>query len=162
MNWEALGASGEIVGAVAVVVTLGYLALQIRQNTRSVRASTHHSTGRSARETENLFAESETVAHVFRVGAREYEKLTGDERVRFDAMMRSFFSWYEDIFFQFRHALIDRDYWESRRRSMLNHLQQPGISSWWSKNSRFYADSFASEIAQLLEQAGSIIQDGDD
>ena len=30
MNWEALGAIGEIVGAVAVVVTLGYLAVQIR------------------------------------------------------------------------------------------------------------------------------------
>ena len=37
MNWEALGAIGEIVGAVAVVVTLGYLAVQIRQNTRSAK-----------------------------------------------------------------------------------------------------------------------------
>ena len=39
MNWEALGAIGEIVAAVAVVVTIGYLAVQIRQNTRSVRDS---------------------------------------------------------------------------------------------------------------------------
>jgi hypothetical protein len=30
MNWEALGAIGEIVGAIAVVVTIGYLAVQIR------------------------------------------------------------------------------------------------------------------------------------
>ena len=30
MNWEALGAVGEIVGALAVVVTLAYLALQVR------------------------------------------------------------------------------------------------------------------------------------
>jgi hypothetical protein len=36
MNWEAIGAVGEIVGAIAVVVTVGYLAFQIRQNTRSV------------------------------------------------------------------------------------------------------------------------------
>ena len=35
MNWDALGAIGEIVGAVAVVATLLYLALQIKQNTRS-------------------------------------------------------------------------------------------------------------------------------
>ena len=32
MNWEALGAIGEIVGAVAVIATLAYLAVQIRQN----------------------------------------------------------------------------------------------------------------------------------
>ena len=30
MNWEAIGAIGEIVGAVAVVLTLAYLAIQVR------------------------------------------------------------------------------------------------------------------------------------
>jgi hypothetical protein len=39
MNWEAIGAVGEIVGAVAVILTLIYLAAQIRQNTNSVRAA---------------------------------------------------------------------------------------------------------------------------
>ena len=33
MNWNAIGASGEVLGALAVVITLGYLAVQIRQNT---------------------------------------------------------------------------------------------------------------------------------
>ncbi len=31
MDWNAIGAIGEIVGAVAVVATLGYLARQMRQ-----------------------------------------------------------------------------------------------------------------------------------
>ena len=39
MNWEAIAAVGEIVGATAVVVSLVYLAVQIRQNTRSNRVS---------------------------------------------------------------------------------------------------------------------------
>ena len=38
MNWEALGAIGEVLGAVAVIATLGYLAVQIRQNRLSNRA----------------------------------------------------------------------------------------------------------------------------
>ena len=46
MNWEAIGAIGEIVGAIAVVATLGYLATQIRQNTRSVRASAYQAAQR--------------------------------------------------------------------------------------------------------------------
>ena len=36
MNWEAIGATGEVVGAVAVFATLVYLAIQIRQNTASL------------------------------------------------------------------------------------------------------------------------------
>jgi len=35
MTWNALAAIGEIVGAIAVVVTLLYLAQQIRQSTRA-------------------------------------------------------------------------------------------------------------------------------
>ncbi len=41
MDWEALGAIGEMVGAIAVVATLGYLAIQLRLNTKSVYANTH-------------------------------------------------------------------------------------------------------------------------
>ena len=37
MNWEAIGAIGEVVGAIAVVATLAYLAVQLRQNTQSSR-----------------------------------------------------------------------------------------------------------------------------
>jgi hypothetical protein len=33
MNWEAIGALGEVLGALAVLVTLAYLAVQVRQNT---------------------------------------------------------------------------------------------------------------------------------
>ena len=40
MNWEALSAIGELVGAVGVVATLFYVAVQVRQNTRAVRAAT--------------------------------------------------------------------------------------------------------------------------
>ena len=51
MNWEALGAIGETVGAIGVILTLGYLALQIRQNSRQIVQNTQslriaRSTGR--------------------------------------------------------------------------------------------------------------------
>jgi hypothetical protein len=39
MNWEAIGAVGEIIGAIAVVGTIGYLALQTRQANRLARAN---------------------------------------------------------------------------------------------------------------------------
>ena len=39
MNWDALGAIGELVGALAVVVTLIYLAVQIRQSTNQSAAN---------------------------------------------------------------------------------------------------------------------------
>ena len=43
MNWEAIGAIGEVMGALVVIVTLGYLAIQIRQNTRALRIQVNQS-----------------------------------------------------------------------------------------------------------------------
>lgn len=39
MNWDAIGAIGEIVGAGAVVLTLIYLSIQLRQNTEALRST---------------------------------------------------------------------------------------------------------------------------
>ena len=39
MNWEAIGAIGETIGAIAVIISLLYLAIQIRQNTAQMKHS---------------------------------------------------------------------------------------------------------------------------
>ena len=43
MNWEAISAISDIVGAIAVVVSLIYIAVQIRQNTRMMRSGAKQS-----------------------------------------------------------------------------------------------------------------------
>ena len=42
MNWEALGAIGEIIGAAAVFATLFYLAAQIKMQSRQLEKSNDH------------------------------------------------------------------------------------------------------------------------
>ena len=39
MNWEAVGAIGEVTGAVGVITTLLYLSVQVRQSVKATRAS---------------------------------------------------------------------------------------------------------------------------
>jgi len=43
MNWEAIGAIGEVLGALGVIVTLVYLAFQIRQNTSALKLNAEQS-----------------------------------------------------------------------------------------------------------------------
>ncbi len=44
MNWEAISAVGQLVGSLGVLVTLIYLAIQMKQNTAAVAKSTYEST----------------------------------------------------------------------------------------------------------------------
>jgi hypothetical protein len=41
MNWEAIGAIGEMGGAIGVIVTLIYLAGQLRQNTKALKSASY-------------------------------------------------------------------------------------------------------------------------
>jgi hypothetical protein len=86
MNWEALGAIGEIVGAVAVVVTLGYLAVQIRQNTRTLKLGSIQSVYEKYQDRFRMTAESESLARIMRTGIIRLNDLTEEEQVRFNAL----------------------------------------------------------------------------
>ena len=41
MNWETTSSIAEVLGAIGVIVTLAYLAIQIRQNSAAVRFSNY-------------------------------------------------------------------------------------------------------------------------
>jgi len=47
MNWDAIGAIGDFVGGVGVIVTLGYLAVQIRSSTKALRGQAQREIGRN-------------------------------------------------------------------------------------------------------------------
>ena len=62
MNWDAAGAIGEIIGAIAVFLTLAYLAIQIRQNTNAVRTTALDSSVNSVmRAREKIFEDPDLV-----------------------------------------------------------------------------------------------------
>jgi len=89
MNWEAIGAIGESVGAFAVLITLGYLAVQVRQNTQSMRTS-------ALRSVQDLTVGTEKNDRYIAclMNAQRNEKLTPEDRAhmveRFLTIMRTF------------------------------------------------------------------------
>ena len=64
MNWDALGAIGEIVGAVAVVVTLIYVARQIHQENAQTQASARYSFIKAYGEMNTSITNSKEVASI--------------------------------------------------------------------------------------------------
>ena len=89
MNWEAIGAVGETVGALAVLVTLVYLAMQIRQNTKSVQAAAVDSANSQvSRIREVIFADAD-VANMYRRGTEDPASLSEDDTIRYRLLMHN-------------------------------------------------------------------------
>ena len=83
MNWEAVSAVAEWLGVILVVVSLGYVAFQIRQNTNTVRASTELETGRQWSEFHARIAHSEDMADIWDKGLTNAGDLTVGEKRKF-------------------------------------------------------------------------------
>ena len=83
MNWDAVGAIAELLGGVATVATLAYLAVQIRQNTKSVRASSAASYREGNASFASIIAENEELAELYYRGLSDPGSLSEVERNRF-------------------------------------------------------------------------------
>ena len=83
MTLEDLGNIGELVAAVGVIISLIYLALQIRQNSRWLRASLEQSITDSTNQTIQAAAASPQFSRVVLEGQERFEELTEDEQRQF-------------------------------------------------------------------------------
>ena len=89
MNWEAIGAVGETVGALAVLVTLVYLAVQIRQNTKAVQAAAVDSTTSHVSKIREVIFANADVANMYRRGNEDPASLSEDDTIRYRLLIHN-------------------------------------------------------------------------
>ena len=147
MNWDAVGAIGEIIGALAVLVTLVYLAIQIKQNTAVARASATREIHDSLLAAHSPIFSSTEVARVIRLGSFEPESLTPDEHLQFDTAIYNMFTSFEIYHSQYRAGLIDEEIFSRVKLGIRNQSSTPGVQVWWNK----YKADFSAEFTKLVE-----------
>ena len=154
MNWVAIGAVGELLGALGVIATLGYLALQIRQYTRSVRASTHHDATSRAADFSRAIAERKDLARIYRIGMGGIDQLEDDDdRIRFMMLLSTVFRQYEDLFFQYRAGTLSSEFWDAGRNSLRSMISNPGFSPFWDVRRLAFTESFRQFVDAECETA---------
>jgi hypothetical protein len=153
MTLQDLGSIGEFVGAIAVVVSLVYLAVQIRQNTRSVRASTYHAVLDSNRSDNELILVHPHLERVYRVGRRDPTVLTEEERPLFRHLLAQLLLNHEMMFLHYQHGVIDEGLWRRRETALQAFVSQPGVREWWTGSAavrRSYDPAFQELVESLL------------
>ena len=64
MNWDAIGAIGEIAGAVVVAITLFYLVIQIRQNNKALQLNTANAVKEELQAMFSLLASDKSLTNI--------------------------------------------------------------------------------------------------
>ena len=149
MNWEAIGAIGEVLGAAAVVVTLGYLAVQIRQNSQAVKNSAAQSLLSEANESLRVASSSPATARAVILGQTMFEELSEGEKAQFITWMFSWMRTIEQAYFQYEQGYIDEEIWAGHRAHHRQLIHAPAIEEWWSKRRCFFSQKFQKYIDEV-------------
>jgi len=144
MNWDAIGAVSELVGAVAVVITLIYLAVQIRQNTRAIRLDTGHAITEEFRGMFALMAEHADLAELVHRAATDPSSITGAEKVRYYGLNGNFVRALENAYIQWCEGALDHRHWAGMRRMLSDYAQLPGFAGFWSDRKHWFSEDFQS------------------
>ena len=141
VNWDALGAVGEIVGAIAVVMTLIYLAVQTRQNTEAVRHAFSRGVMEDANEWRFRIVENPDVSELFRTGLRDPDRLDANDKYRFRMFM-------DALVFHWQHA--HETGVELPLANIQRTLSQPGGSWYWARAKDVLTPVFVAFVERLL------------
>ena len=160
MNWDALGAIGELAGAVAVVLTLVYLAVQIKQNTLAVKTSSHHAITDSFNAINRLMASDPNLARIWRLGTLDLSALSEDEQISFGFMNVMVMRVYETLYYQYRAGTIEEQLYLGEEKTIKWAVTNRGFREWWLANPISFGSEFRDHIGDLIEDIDREDADG--
>lgn len=153
MNWEAVGAVGEVVAAITVLITLIYLSLQVRSVKEQTSSAAHQYEFNGLNQFAITVAESESLCEVMVKGRNSYSSLSDTEKLRFDHIYSYFFNLVESMYLlngRTSHILSEPDTLENIKENVRLYCDNPGVREFWSQYQRFYPDTIKSLVADAI------------
>lgn len=147
MNWEAVGATGEVIGALAVVVTLAYLAIQVRQNTAAQKSGATQRAHDQTSAMYDMMASDSDLGEIFARGLNEPDSLNASETARFFALMFSIMFRVQNWYIQAQSGFIDKQLFESWMKIVQQLSGFPGFKRFWEQRRHV----FAAEMVEHFE-----------
>jgi hypothetical protein len=129
VNWEAIGAIAELVGAGGVITTLVYLAAQIRQNTISTRTQSYQAVVEALSHWSRSVGLDPSVATLLVQGNRDLGALPPAQRA------------------------IDDVVFEGWKLRMRESLAAPGTRDWWDSGRLAYSTPFRTFLERSDDDA---------
>jgi hypothetical protein len=157
VSLQDLGNVGEFVAAIGVIASLVYLALQIRQNTASVRDSAHVNSGRAAFAFDALIAHDPEIAGLWFRGITGVSDLKPEEVVRFGALVHALLADNAMFFRLHRRGLVDDSEWNAWNETLMRYLAHPGFRAF----ARDSVGTVPREFGEYLESKLRFVQLGE-
>ena len=151
MNWDAIGAAAELLGAGGVIVSLLYLATQVRNSARSARQAAAQAIFTKISVLHEALACNPSTAAVWAHGSQGLAQLENPaDRVQFSALMMAHMRLYEELYYCREQGDVDDWAWASVTGQLDDVVATRGFGEWWPARKHWCSPEFIGFVDGLL------------
>jgi hypothetical protein len=149
MTLQELGGLGEFIAAVAVVISLAYLAVQIRRNTGAVRSATEQGQVDAHTRYLGFLVQDPELIRLLQRGASG-EPLDKNESLRLGFFFDVLFAQTQAGYFHYREGTISSEQWQTLHRIAARWLLLAAVQAWWAREKGIFRDDFIQYIDTMI------------
>ena len=146
---------GELIGVLVIVMSLIFVALQIRQNTRTMLHDARSAMRERIFNFQLMMAQQENLADIWHRGNGAFESLNELEQKRFLMIYAYEFSAWSEAYSSFQEGMLTSSFWDSMKIAIKEELECIGARKYWEHRKHWYVDSFQVIINDLMQE-GSV------
>ncbi len=155
MNWDAIGAVAELLGAIGVIGSLLYLARQIHSANQAAAVQAKFESTRLMTNYLDTLIQHPELAELMERGQRNRDSLSREEYIRFSNMALKAFYYFSASYFQFKIGTLRADDWHEQLSIIDYWIKGPATHLWWNKLGR---QMFKGEFVEFIEQRFAAIK----
>lgn len=147
MDWVVINALAQVVAAVGVIVTLIYVAIQIRQNTRAIRRSAFQDLLNYITNVNLLLTSDRSLCELSIRARSGFATLDEADQIRLLVWFGTVFRHYQNAHALYRDGLISPLQWEDMLRPIERHFRYRSGHDMWA----IVRESFAADFRALVD-----------
>jgi len=149
---DTLGNLGDFIGGIGVIVTVIYLAFQIRQSTASTKSASYQAVVSAVSDWSRTVGSDRDLARIVRIGTQDPSQLEVDEYTQYEMLIISVSRNFENVHYQHQCGGIPKAAWNGWSFRILSFYAAPGVQTLWQKHKRSYSVEFMEFIENGCKQ----------
>ena len=146
----------QTVAVVAILASLVFVGVQIRQNTRALKATSHHAITDSFNHLNTTVASDQAVAQTLTKAYGGLSGLEPSELFAFHSMMIAYIRVFETLYFQSQNGTMPMDLWDVEKRPLAALFISKGVQEWWANPDLPFSDAFRAEVSALRGETAQV------
>lgn len=152
MSLEQWAFVAQIISAVAVIASLVFVGVQLRQATSAIRGTSSQAHSALYTDLVRSIIDNDGFARVWSVGLADPKALTEADWIRFVAYASALFRLYESSRVQWLNGRLDEEHWHTIERQASDFGHLPGLQVPWGLRSHWYSPDFRAWFTGLAPE----------